>query len=156
MRMLALVSMAVAGCSSSSGSGGASGGGDAAAAATCQAGMLVIDGTSAGSPHGAYALSNAQTAGTDFSATLPAGGSVALSWSGDATAGPVAVTGKLFIPADDEGPPATWCIYAPSTLRISGADGILDMNMLPAANDICEGAGSATAVTAAACFDSAP
>ena len=152
MNRLALATISVVACSVSSTGGSPAGGGDAAGIPACQPGMLVLDGASAQVPHGAYAMSNVVITGTDFSATLPAGGSLELSWSGDATAGPVTVTGKMVIPADDERSPSGWCIYAPSTLQVSGKTGALELSMEPPTGNACQGP-AGTIAQATGCID---
>ncbi len=122
--------------------------------AECVAASLVLSGPAAQAPHGTYGLSNVVTSTSSFSATLPAGGSLAISWSGDATAGPVVVTGRMLIPPDDGGPAAAWCIYAPSTLTLQGHAGRLDLRVLPEMVD-CALSTSTTTDVVSACFVSA-
>jgi len=64
----------------------------------------------------------------------------------------VTVAGRMYLPSDEEGPPVPWCIYPPSTLRVSGPEGKLDLRILPATSDLCEGALGPTE-QASACFD---
>jgi hypothetical protein len=111
-----LVGVVVA-CSSSS--GGASGAADAGnAGVTCLPGTLALGGPLAQTPHGVYALSNAALTSSGFSAMLPAGGSVQLAWSGDASSGPVAVDGTIVIPAEGT-----------STVSVSGSRGTLQLRL---------------------------
>jgi hypothetical protein len=116
----------LSGCSSGgSGGSGASDAGDAGV--TCPAGTLALGGPPGPTPHGIYLLGNASLTSTGFSATLPAGGSVLLEWSGDATSGPVPVDGTLVVPL--EGTTQSWCISSASTLRVSGTHGTLQLQL---------------------------
>jgi hypothetical protein len=153
MRLLALSTIALAACGASSSGGSPAGSRDAQAMPTCQHGMLVLDGASTSVPHGAYAMTNVVITSTDFSATLPAGGSIELSWTGDATAGPVTVMGKMYLASEDAGPPAGWCIYAPSTLQVSGGSGALELSMEPPTVNACDGPGGMVAQAATGCID---
>jgi hypothetical protein len=156
MRVLALSTIALVACSacSASSSGGSpAASSDAEAVPTCLHGMLVLDGASNSVPHGAYAMTNVVITSSDFSATLPAGGSLELSWTGDATAGPVTVTGKMYLPSEDEGPPSGWCVYAPSTLQVSGNSGALELSMEPPTVNACDGPAGMVALAATGCID---
>jgi len=117
---------AIAGCSSSkSGGSGAASAGDAGV--TCLAGTMALGGPLARTPHGTYALGNTSLTSTGFSATLPAGGSVLLEWSGDATSGPVSVDGTIVIPV--EGATQSWCVSSASTVSVSGLRGTLQLQL---------------------------
>jgi hypothetical protein len=115
----------IAGCGSGSGGSGAADAGDAGV--TCLAGTMALGGPLAQTPHGTYALGNTSLTSTGFSATLPAGGSVLLEWSGDATSGPVSVDGTLVIPV--EGATQSWCVSSASTVRVSGMLGTLQLQL---------------------------
>jgi len=116
----------IAGCSS--GSSGGSGAADAGeAGVTCGAGTMALGGPIDQTPHGTYLLGNTSLTSTGFSATLPAGGSVLLEWSGDATSGPVSVDGTLVIPV--EGATVSWCVSSASTVRVSGTHGTLQLQL---------------------------
>jgi hypothetical protein len=126
MRGLLFVCAAVVGCSGgSSGRSGAADAGDAGV--TCLAGTLTLGGSVAQTPHGVYAVSNTALTSSGFSATLPAGGSVALEWNGDATSGPVSVDGMIVIPV--EGTTQSWCVAGASTVRVSGTRGTLQLQL---------------------------
>jgi hypothetical protein len=126
-----LASVMVA-CSSST--GGASGAVDAGdAGVTCPPGTMALGGSLTQTPHGVYALSNTSLTSSGLSATLPAGGSVLLQWSGDATSGPVSVDGTLVIPL--EGMTQSWCVSRASTVRVSGTRGTLQLQ-LATGNDV--------------------
>ncbi len=155
-----LVSVVVA-CSSSSGAGaGAADAGDAGI--SCMPGTLVMGGPLAQTPHGVYAMSNAALTGSGFSATLPAGGSVQLEWTGDATSGPVSVDGTIVVPM--EGTTQSWCVSKASTVRVSGGVGTLQLRIATGGDVVVEPDGSCVDVAdgglqlpvttdgAAACF----
>lgn len=90
-------------------------------------GTMALGGPLTQTPHGVYELSNAQLTSSGFSAMLPAGGSVQLSWSGDPASGPVAVDGTLFLPA--EGTTQSWCVSNASTVSVSGGRGTLQLHL---------------------------
>ena len=155
MRGLGLLGVALVACGgSSSGGAGADGGADGAVA-QCLSGMLVLGGSSPAVPHGTYAMSNVQGGASAFSATLPAGGDIELSWSGDPTSGPVTVTGTLTLPTEGAGL-TQWCIYPPSSLQMTARSGHLQLTMQPSLGNVCSGLSGATGDAAVACFDRAP
>lgn len=138
LRAPGLVSVVVA-CSSSSGGGvGAADAGDAGAA--CMPGAFVMGGPLAQTPHGVYAMSNTALTASGFSATLPAGGSVQLAWTGDATSGPVSVDGTIILPM--EGTTQSWCVSNASTVRVSGNLGMLQLRIATGGDVVVEPDGS--------------
>jgi hypothetical protein len=155
MRSLGWLGLALVACSAgSSGGAGSGGGAEAGAMVQCVRGALVLDGSSPGVPHGTYATSNVQPAPGGYAASLPAGGSIELAWSGDATSAPVAVTGTVTVATDDAAL-EQWCIYAPSTVRIAGGVGRLDLNVQLAVGGQCQGPSPGGGAQAVACFDPA-
>ena len=155
MRGLGLLGVALVACSAGSGGGAGVDGGEAGAVAQCVSGALVLDGPSPGVPHGTYATSNVQAGPNVFAATLPAGGSIELDWSGDATSGPVTVTGSVTVATDDASL-EEWCIYAPSTVRIAGGVGRVELTVQPAVGGQCDGLSpGSSGQQAVACFDPA-
>jgi hypothetical protein len=135
MRGLVLVAAAVFGCSgSSSGGSGAADAGDAGV--SCLPGTLTLGGPLAQTPHGIYSLGNTSLTSTGFSATLPAGGSVLLEWTGDAKSGPVSVDGTLVIPV--EGMMQSWCVSAASTVSVSGTRGTLQLRLATGSDVVIE------------------
>jgi hypothetical protein len=97
---------------------------------------MALGGPLAQTPHGIYALSNTTLTASGLSATLPAGGSVQLEWSGDATSGPVAVDGTLVIPV--EGTTQSWCVSSASTVRVTGTHGTLQMRIATGSDVVVE------------------
>jgi hypothetical protein len=151
---VAVVAILSSACStSSSGAAQPDGGADAGPGLTCTPATLVLAGPSTKTPHGSYAMSNVLLNASSFSATLPAGGSVALSWIGDATQAAVAVGGEIVIPPDDEGTPSTWCVDGGSTVKVSGSSGTLNLLIALQGAGGCGSADAGSALTASGCFD---
>ena len=127
-------------CSIISCSGGGSAGSGAAdagdAGVTCKPGTLTLGGALEHTPHGIYALSNGTLTSSGFSASLPAGGSVQLEWTGDATSGPVSVDGTIVLPVP--GTTQTWCVSGASRVRVSGKDGTLQLQLATAGDVLVE------------------
>lgn len=133
----------VVGCSSSSGGGSAAAGaGDAGV--TCLPGTLAIGGPLSRTPHGVYELSDVALTANGFSASLPAGGSVLLTWTGDATSGPVSVDGTLLLPV--EGATQSWCVSGSSTVRVNGNSGTLQLRIATGSDVVVEPDGSCVQV----------
>ena len=157
---LGLVGMVVACSSSSSGGAGAASAGDAGM--TCMPGTLAIGGPLGQTPHGVYAMTDTALTASGFSATLPAGGSVQLEWTGDATSGPVQVDGMIVLPM--ESTTQSWCVANTSTVRVSGTVGTLQLRIATSADvavepsgscvDVADGGGQVPVTTdaAVACF----
>jgi hypothetical protein len=162
--LLAAAGVVVA-CSGGSRSGSASTADAGDAGVTCLPGTLALGGPLAQTPHGTYALSSAALTSSGFSASLPAGGSVSLEWSGDATSGPVSVDGTLVIPVEDA--TQTWCVSGASTVQVSGGRGILQLQLATGGDVVVEPNGACAQVddagmqipvtteTATACFATA-
>ncbi|HEX8790019.1 MAG TPA: hypothetical protein VF765_03650 [Polyangiaceae bacterium] len=158
---LGLASSVMLACSSSSGGGaGAATAGDAGV--TCMPGTLAIGGPLGQTPHGVYALSDTALTASGFSATLPAGGSVQLEWTGDATSGPVQVDGMIVLPM--ESTTQSWCVANTSTVRVAGTVGTLRLRVATGSDvtvepngscvDVADGGGQVPVATdsAVACF----
>ncbi len=144
MRGLLLAAIAVAACSS--GSNGGSAKADAGdAGVTCLPGTLALGGPLAQTPHGTYALSNTALTASGFSASLPAGGSVLLEWTGDPTSGPVSVDGTIVVPM--EGTTQSWCVSKSSTVRVSGSRGALELRIATGSDVVVEPDGSCVEIS---------
>jgi hypothetical protein len=149
-----LAGLLVCACSS----GGSGGAGDSGpgfdAGVTCGPGQLVLMGPAPDTPHGYYALANISLTSGSFNAMLPGGGSIELSWNGDATMNTVSVIGQLSI-ATGPTSMSPWCLASPSTLRIQGSVGTLDLRALPEAGGVCEATNDAGSDYEAivGCFD---
>lgn len=144
MRGFVLAAVAVAACSSgSSGASAAAGAGDAGV--TCLPGTLALGGPLAQTPHGTYALSNTALTASGFSASLPAGGSVLLEWTGDATSGPVPVDGTLVVPM--EGTTQSWCVSKSSTVSVTRSRGTLQLRLATGSDVVVEPDGSCVEIS---------
>jgi hypothetical protein len=146
------VGVLACGCSSSKSSGSTGpDGGDAGP--SCGPDELVLEGPTAETPHGYYTLSDVSLTNDAFSAVLPGGGEIQLSWSGDATSGPVSVFGQIAV-ATGPTTMSSWCLASPSTLQIRGTIGTLDLRVL-ASDGACDAVNDAGSdyESIVACFD---
>jgi hypothetical protein len=149
-----LVGLLVCACSS----GGTGGAGDSGAnfdsGVTCGPGQLALMGPGPDTPHGYYGLANVALTSGAFSAMLPGGGSIELSWTGDATTDTVSVIGQLSI-ATGPTTMSPWCLASPSSLRIRGSVGTLDLRAIPEVEGVCDATNDAGSdyESIVGCFD---